>query len=247
MTKTLENKVALVTGASRGIGAAIAKKLAADGAAVAITYSASPDKANDVVAEIVKAGGKAVAIKADAGDEVAVRRAVNDTVSKLGGLDILVNNAGIAMMADIADFSVDDFDRMTNVNVKAIFVAVQESLKHMKSGGRIINIGSVMSETSIFPTASVYTMTKAAVAGLTRGLARDLGPRGITVNNVQPGPVATDMNPDDGAGAEAMKASIPLGRFGKTDEIGNVVAFLASPASSFVNGAQIRVDGGGTA
>lgn len=247
MTKTLENKVALVTGASRGIGAAIAKKLAADGAAVAITYSASPDKANDVVAEIVKAGGKAVAIKADAGDEVAVRRAVNDTVSKLGGLDILVNNAGIAMMADIADYSVDDFDRMINVNVRAIFVAVQESLKHMKSGGRIINIGSVMSETSIFPTASVYTMTKAAVAGLTRGLARDLGPRGITVNNVQPGPVATDMNPDDGAGADAMRASIPLGRFGKTDEIGNVVAFLASPASSFVNGAQIRVDGGGTA
>lgn len=247
MTKTLENKVALVTGASRGIGAAIAKKLAADGAAVAITYSASPDKANDVVAEIVKAGGKAVAIKADAGDEAAVRRAVNDTVSKLGGLDILVNNAGIAMMADIADYSVDDFDRMTNVNVRAIFVAVQESLKHMKSGGRIINIGSVMSETSIFPTASVYTMTKAAVAGLTRGLARDLGPRGITVNNVQPGPVATDMNPDDGAGADAMRASIPLGRFGKTDEIGNVVAFLASPASSFVNGAQIRVDGGGTA
>jgi len=219
----------------------------ADGAAVAITYSASPERANEVVAEIKASGGRAVAIKADAADEVAVRRAVAETVSTFGGLDILVNNAGIAMMGDIADVSVTDFDRMTNVNVKGVFVAVQESLKHMKSGGRIINIGSVMSETSIFPTASIYTMTKAAVAGLTRGLARDLGPRGITINNVQPGPIDTEMNPGDGPSADGLRATIPMGRFGKTDEIGNVVAFLASPAASFVNGAQIRVDGGGTA
>lgn len=247
MTKTLDNKVALVTGASRGIGAAIAKKLAADGAAVAITYSASPERANEVVTAIKVSGGRAVAIKADAADEVAVRKAVTETVSTFGGLDILVNNAGIAKMGDIADYSVEDFDRMNNVNVRAIFVAVQESLKHMKSGGRIINIGSVMSETSIFPTASVYTMTKGAVAGLTRGLARDLGPRGITINNVQPGPIDTEMSPSDGPTADGLRATIPMGRFGKTDEIGNVVAFLASPAASFVNGAQIRVDGGGTA
>lgn len=247
MTRPLENKVALVTGASRGIGAAIAKKLAEDGASVAITYSASPAKADDVVAAIKAAGGKAIAIKADAGDETAVRKAVNDTVGTFGGLDILVNNAGIAINADIAEYKTDDFDRMVNVNIKGIFIAVNEAVKHMKSGGRVINIGSVMSETSIFPTASIYTMTKAAVAGLTRGLARDLGARGITVNNVQPGPVDTDMNPADGPAGDAMRATIPLGRFGEGAEIGAVVSFLASSAASFVNGAQIRVDGGGTA
>lgn len=247
MTNTLTGKTAFVTGGSRGMGADIAKKLAALGANVALTYSSSPDKAEAVVQAIKAADGKAIAIKADSAKPADVEEAIQKTVSTFGGLDILVNNAGIYINADISDYAIEDFDRMVAVNVKGIFVAVQESLKHMKAGGRIINIGSVMSDYAIFPHASVYTMTKGAVAGLTRGLARDLGPKGITVNNVQPGPIDTDMNPADGPAGDMIRGMMPVGAYGKGSDIAHVVAFLASPDSSFITGAQIRVDGGATA
>lgn len=247
MTKTLEGKVALVTGGSRGMGADIAKKLAARGANVVLTYSASPDRAHEVVNAIKAVQGNAIAIKADSGKVEDIQQAIRRTVSTFGALDILVNNAGIMIKEDVAAYTMDDFDRMLDVNVKAIFVGAQEAVKHMKAGGRIINIGSIMSDYAIFPTASVYTMTKAAVAGLTRGLARDLGPRGITINNVQPGPVDTDMNPADGPAADMMRSMMPVGRFGTGADIAHVVAFLASPDSSFITGAQIHVDGGATA
>lgn len=244
MTQNLQNKVALVTGGSRGMGSDVAKKLASLGAAVAITYSASADKADKVVADIKAAGGKAIAIKADSGNVDDIKSAVTKVVTEFGGIDILVNNAGIMLGGEIQDYKLDDFDRMVAVNVKAVFVTVQEVLKHMKAGGRIVNIGSVMSDYAIFPTATVYTMTKAAVAGLTRGLARDLGPRSITVNNLQPGPIDTDMNPADGQGADMMRGMMPVGAFGKGSDIANAVAFFVSPESSFITGASLHVDGG---
>ncbi len=247
MTTPLQGKTALVTGASRGMGAAIAKRLAKDGANVAITYSASPDKADDVVKAIRDAGGNAFAIKADSGIEADVRAAVAKTVKEFGSLDILVNNAGIAPMGAPEEFSIADFDRILNVNVKGIFVAVQESLKHMKEGGRIVNIGSMMNDLALFPGASAYTMTKGAVAALTRGLARDLGPKGITINNVQPGPIDTDMNPADGAMADMLRGMVPLGRYGTGDDVANLVAFLVSPQAGFINGGQYHIDGGLTA
>lgn len=195
MSKVLTRKVALVTGGSRSIGAAIAKRLAADGAAVALTYGASPDKADAVVRTIEAVGGKALAICADAGDVAAVKAAVAKTVQAFGRLDILVNNAGMAIVKPVDELSLDDFDRIVAVNVKGLFVATQEAVRHMREGGRIINIGSINSDYVPYTGGSLYVLTKAAVAGLTKGLARDLGPRGITINNVQPGPTDTDMNP----------------------------------------------------
>lgn len=247
MTQQLHGKSALVTGGSRGIGAAIAQKLAAEGARVAITYTASPDKAEDVVRAIRAGGGDAFAIKADAGDEKAVRNAVTETVRKFGGIDILVNNAGISGKGVLEEITMEKFDRIVAVNIKGVFVAAQEAARHMKPGGRIINVGSMMSDLALFPNVSIYTMTKGAVAALTRGLARDLTPRGITVNNVQPGPVDTDMNPKDGPSGPGLRALVPAGRYGTGDEIAHVVAFLASDGASFVSGAQIHVDGALTA
>lgn len=244
MIKKLDGKTALVTGGSRGIGAAIAERLAADGAHVAITYSASPDKANEVVAKIKAAGGKAVAFKADSGNVDQVKSVVAEAAKALGSIDILVNNAGIGTMGTIDTFSLDDFDRIVNVNVKGLFVATQEALKHMGKGGRVINIGSVMSDFSIFPGASVYTMTKSAVSGLTRGLARELGARGITINNVQPGPIDTDMNPADSEMAAVLAAGTALGHYGKAADIGSLVSYLASPEASFITGAGLLADGG---
>jgi 3-oxoacyl-[acyl-carrier protein] reductase len=212
--QALKGKVALVTGASRSIGAAIAKRLAADGAAVALTYSASPDKAAGVVRAIEAAGGKALAVHADAGDAAAVRAAVDKTAQTFGRLDILVNNAGIAIIKPVDELSLDDFDRISAINVKGVVVATQAAVRHMGEGGRIINIGSVDADRMPFGGGSVYTMTKAAVAGLTRGLARDLGQRGITVNTVQPGPVDTDMNPATGLFAETLnRRTSPPPRF----------------------------------
>jgi 3-oxoacyl-[acyl-carrier protein] reductase len=188
MNKTLLGKVAFVTGGSRGIGAAIAKRLAEDGAAVAITYASARQKAEDVVKAIEAAGGRGLAIATDSADAEALKSAVGKTVETFGRLDVLVNSAGIAMVAPIEEFSLADFDRMVAVNIRGAFVAVQEVSRHMGEGGRIIIIGSVNADRMPFAGGSVYAMTKAAVAGFTRGLARDLGPRGITVNNVQPGP-----------------------------------------------------------
>jgi 3-oxoacyl-[acyl-carrier protein] reductase len=244
MPKTLEGKVALVTGGSRGIGAAIAKRLGADGASVALTYASAQGKADDVVKAIEAGGGHALAIRADSADVQAVRGAVAETVRAFGRLDVLVSSAGIMTMAPLDQFSIDDFDRMVAVNIRAAFVAAQEAARHMGEGGRIIHIGSVNADRMPFAGGSVYAMTKAAIAGLTRGLARDLGPRGITVNNVQPGPVNTDMNPSDGAFAESLKGLMAVNRYGRGEEIAAMVAYLAGPDAGFVTGASLTIDGG---
>jgi 3-oxoacyl-[acyl-carrier protein] reductase len=242
--KNLAGKVALVTGGSRSIGAAIAKRLAADGAAVSITYSASPEKANEVVKAIESAGGKALAIQADAADEKAVRASVTKTVSAFGGIDILVNNAGTLAIAPIDEFKIEDFDKMIAVNVRGLFVATQEASKHLRDGGRIINIGSTNSERMPFAGGSVYALTKGAVAAFTKGLARDLGSRNITVNNIQPGPVNTDMNPDNGEFAAGMKNIMALKRYGHAEEIAGMVSYLAGPEGSYITGAGLLIDGG---
>ena len=247
LTHPLTGKVALVTGGSRSIGAAIARKLAADGAAVAITYSASPDRAAQVVADIEAAGGKAVAIEADAGNPEAVRAAVAQTVSTFGGIDILVNNAGVAINAPLDDYKFEDYERMVAVNVTGVFVATQEAVRHMTPGGRIIHIGSSMTRYAAFPTASVYTLTKGAITGFNRSLVRDLGPKGITVNTVHPGPTDTDMNPANGPVAAIVGPGMAIGRYGQPSEIASVVAFLASPDAAFVTGADVVADGGLTA
>jgi 3-oxoacyl-[acyl-carrier protein] reductase len=237
MSQPLSGKIALVTGGSRGIGAAIVRRLSSDGADVAFTYSASGDKAKAIVAEIEAKGANALAIKADSADPKAVQDAVDETVSTFGGIDILVNSAGILML------NPEDFDRMFAVNVRAVFAGTQAAARHMKAGGRIITIGSIVAERSGFPTSSVYSMTKGAVAAMTRGLARDLGPRGITVNTIQPGPTATDMNSNE-ASHEMLKQLMALGRIGEDKEIASFTAYLASREASFITGASLTIDGG---
>src|SRR5215471_7825676 len=204
MNHNLKNKRALVTGGSRGIGAAIVKRLANEGADVALTYSNSPDRANEVVKSSQALGVKSLAIQADSADANAVTTAVDRTAAELGGLDILVNNAGIAIMAPVDEFKLEDFDRILAINVRAVFVAIRAASKHMKEGGRIINIGSTNADRMPFAGGAVYAMSKSALQGLVQGAARDLGARGITVNNVQPGPVDTDMNPARGDFAETL-------------------------------------------
>jgi len=240
----LAGKVALVTGGSRSIGAAITQKLAADGAAVAFTYASSSKQAEELVKTIKSAGGKALAIQADNADVAAVRNAVAESVKAFGRLDTLANNAGTLVIKPIDDLTVEDFDRIVAVNVRGAFVATQEAVRHMRDGGRIINMGSCNSDYVPFGGGSLYAMTKSAIAGLTKGWARDLGPRGITVVNVQPGPTNTDMNPDSGEFAKQAKSYTALQRYAQPDEIANFVAWLASPAASYVTGAGLRIDGG---
>ena len=244
MSKKLEGKIALITGGSRGIGAAIAKRLAEDGASVAVTYSKGADAAASIVKEIERVGGKAVAIQADAADADAVRKAVETTVEIFGRLDVLVNNAGTAIATAVEETTLDDFDRLFAVNVRGAFVATQAALKHIKSGGRIIMIGSCLGERVFMPGMAPYSATKGAIKMFAQGLARELGARGITVNNIQPGPIDTDLNPASGEWAAGQKAAVPLDRYGHTDEVAALVAFVAGPESSYINGANLTVDGG---
>lgn len=244
MAKQLAGRAALVTGGSRGIGAAIAKRLALEGADVAITFASAQKKADETVRAIEAEGVRGLAVRADSADAGAVKHAVDHTVKTLGRLDILVNNAGALVIAPVDKFTLEDFDRMVAVNIRGVFAAAQEASRHMGEGGRIINIGSVNADHIHFAGGAVYAMTKAAVAGLTRGLARDLGPRAITVNNVQPGPTATDMNPAEGEFAEGMKSMLALGRYADTGEIAALVAYLAGPEAGFITGASVTIDGG---
>jgi 3-oxoacyl-[acyl-carrier protein] reductase len=240
----LTGKVALVTGGSRGIGAAIAKRLAGDGASVAITYSKGADAAASIVEAIERAGGKAIAIQADAADADAVRNAVERTVTTFGRLDVLVNNAGTIIPMRVEETTLSDFDRVFAVNVRGTFVATKAALKHMKAGGRIIMIGSCVGERVMLPGFAPYSATKGAIKMFTQGLARELGTRGITVNNVQPGPIDTDLNPASGEWAVGQKAVVALDRYGHVDEVAALVAFVAGPESSFITGANLTVDGG---
>jgi 3-oxoacyl-[acyl-carrier protein] reductase len=242
--KHLEGKVALITGGSRGIGAAIAKRLAADGANVAITYTKGADAAASVVKEIERAGRKAIAIQADAADADAVKAAVEKTVTTFGRLDILVNNAGTAVPKRFEETTLEELDRLMDINVRGVFVATQAALKHMKSGGRIISIGSAVGERALTPGLVPYSATKGAVKMFTQGLSREVASRGITVNNVQPGPIDTDTNPATGEWAVPQKAFTALGRYGHVDEVAALVAFVAGPESSYITGANLNVDGG---
>ncbi|MER7608955.1 3-oxoacyl-ACP reductase family protein [Nocardioides sp. NPDC127503] len=244
MNKQQTGRTGLVTGGSRGIGAAIVRRLAADGAQVAFTYAASKDRAEELAAQVTAAGGQALAIEADNADPKAVQAAVARTVAEFGGLDILVNNAGAAVMLPVADLPLAAFDRMIAVNVRGAFTAVQAAVPHLGDGGRIIMIGSVNAHRAPYPGLSGYSASKAAVAGLTRALARELGPRGITVNNIQAGPTDTDMNPADGRFADMLHRIMPLGRHAEPADIASAVAYLASPEASFVTGTNWDVDGG---
>ena len=240
----LANKVAPVTGGSRGIGAAIAMRLAADGASVAITYAKDFGAASAVVTAIENGGGKAIAIQADAADAEAVKNAVEKSIAAFGRLDVLVNNAGTAIPKTFEETTLEEMDRILAINVRGVFVTTQAALKHMKDGGRIINIGSAMGERVQTPGLVPYSATKGAVKIFTQGLSREVGSRGITVNNVQPGPIDTDLNPASGDWAVPQKAATALDRYGRVEEIAAMVAFEAGPESSYITGANLTVDGG---
>jgi 3-oxoacyl-[acyl-carrier protein] reductase len=243
-TNTNNNKVALVTGASRGIGAAIAKRLAADGATIAITYSKGADAAAAVVKAIEAAGGKALAIQADAADPKAVKNAVEKTVATFGRLDILVNNAGTAIPKPFEEATLEELDHVIDLNLRGVFIATQAALKHIGEGGRIITIGSCVGERNFTPGLAAYAATKGAVKMFVQGLAREVGTRGITVNNVQPGPIDTDLNPAAGDWAAPQIANTALKRYGHVDEVAALVAFVAGPSASYITGTSLTVDGG---
>jgi 3-oxoacyl-[acyl-carrier protein] reductase len=242
--KKLAGKVAVVTGSSRGIGASIAKRLAADGAKVGITYSKGADAAASVVKEIEEAGGKAIAIQADATDAAAVKAAIEKTVGAFGRLDILVNNAGTAIPKPFEDATLEELDHMIDLNFRGVLIATQAALKHIKDGGRIISIGSCVGERTMTPGLAAYSATKAAVKLFTQGLSREVGARAITVNNVQPGPIDTDLNPAGGDWATPQIANTALKRYGHVDDIAALVAFVAGPEASYITGASLTCDGG---
>jgi 3-oxoacyl-[acyl-carrier protein] reductase len=241
MTHTLQKKVALVTGGARGIGAAIVRRLSEEGATVVFTYSRSAERAEALAAELNASGRSVLALQADAADSSAVSAAVQTTIERYGRIDILVNNAGVLIPIVIDEVEMSDFEQQFAVNVRGVFVATRDAVRHMKDGGRIIMIGSVAAERAGFAGYSIYGMTKAAISAFTRGLARDLGPRGITVNTIQPGPTASDMT----AGMEdAITPLVAVGRMGKDIELAALAAFLAGPEAAFITGATLTHDGG---
>jgi len=246
-TLSLSGKVALVTGGSRGIGAGIVRRLAGEGAAVAFTYAGGEEPARALVAELTAQGGKLLAIRADSADAAEVERSVAQTVEAFGSLDILVNNAAVLLAGELTAVSPADLDRMLAVNVRAPVIATQAALRHMREGGRIINIGSVNSEFAPFAGVSIYALTKGGISGFTHGLARELGARGITINNVQPGPVDTDMNPAGGPFSKQLTSLIAVQRYGRVSEVAGLIAYLASPEAAYITGADLKVDGGITA
>ena len=241
--RKLTGKVAMVFGGSRGIGAAAAQRLAREGANVGLTYVSAPDKAADTVRAIEEEGRTGLAIKADSADPTAIRDAVTQAVAQLGRLDIVVVNAGILRHNDLRAVSLQELDLMLNVNVRGVFLAIQAAAAHLSEGGRVITIGSNTAVRSGYPGSSVYAMTKAAVAVMVKGIAVDLAPRGITVNNIQPGPTLTDMT----AGfIDSITPAIPLKRVGGPDEIAGLVAYLASEESGYMTGSSLTIDGGMT-
>jgi 3-oxoacyl-[acyl-carrier protein] reductase len=244
MSKSLTGKVAFINGGSRGIGAATAARLARDGATVAIGYNSSEEAAHAVAEDIRAAGGEAFAIHADAADPASLRNAIDSVAKRFGRLDILVNSAGVLRIGPVDQFSLEDFDQTLAVNVRAVFVAAKAAVEHMGDGGRVINIGSTNAVRMPFAGGAAYAMSKAALTGLVKGLARDLGPRGITVNNVSPGPVDTDMNPESAEFGAALHGLMAIPRHGKPDEIAAMVSYLAGPEAAFVTGADLLIDGG---
>ncbi len=240
----LKDKVVLVTGGSRGIGAAIAKRLASEGADVAITYVKDAEAAAKVTKEIEKTGRKALAVQADAANTEAVRSAVEQTAKALGRIDVLVNNAGTAVPNSFENATLNEIDRMIDINVRGVLVATQAALKHMPDGGRIISIGSCVGERNLTPGLTAYAATKGAVKMFTQSLAREVGSRDITVNNIQPGPIDTDLNPASGDWAPSQVVNTALKRYGKVDEVADLVAFVASPAAAYITGANLTIDGG---
>ncbi len=241
---TLSGKSALVTGASRGIGAAIARRLAADGASVAITYTKGADAAAKVVNDIERDGGKAIAIQADATDVKAVTAAVERTVATFGRLDVLVNNAGTAIPKPFEETTLDEMDRVIDLNLRGVFIATQAALRQMRDGGRIITIGSCVGERMMTPGLVAYAATKGAVKMFTQGLSREVGARRITVNNIQPGPIDTDLNPATGDWATPQITNTALKRYGNVEDIAEMVAFIAGPRAAYITGASLTVDGG---
>ncbi|KJV35844.1 oxidoreductase [Luteibacter yeojuensis] len=243
----LNGKRALVTGGSRGIGAAIALALAENGADVALTYQAAADKAHAVVGAIERQGRRGVAIKADSADPAAITRAVDEVVGAFGGFDILVNSAAVGLGGLIADLDLDDYQRLMDVNVRAPVLFAKAAIPYLGSGGRIITIGSALGERVPFPGITAYAMSKAALTSFTRGLSRELGPSGITVNLVQPGATNTDANPADGEAADFQRGLTSLGRYAEPRDIAHAVVFLASPAAAMITGATLTADGGAIA
>jgi 3-oxoacyl-[acyl-carrier protein] reductase len=244
MSKKLANKIALVTGGSRGIGAAIAKRLADDGAKVAITYTRGADAAAAVVKSIERTGGNAIAIQADALDAAAVRAAIGKAVATFGGLDIFVNNAGTAIPKKFEETTEEELNSVIDLNIRGAFIATQAALKHMNNNGRIVLIGSCVGERMMTPGLVSYSATKGAIKMFAQGLSREVGDRGITVNNIQPGPIDTDLNPAAGEWAVPQKAMTALNRYGTVDEVAALVGFVASPDASYITGASLTVDGG---
>ncbi|WP_327393137.1 3-oxoacyl-ACP reductase FabG [Streptomyces sp. NBC_01186] len=243
-TPSLHGKVALVTGGSRGIGAAVAQRLAAEGAQVALTYDTNAERAKETAERIEKNDGRAWTVRANLTDAESIRAAVDGTVAEFGRLDIVVNNAGTGTGGPLEEVELAELDRVLTVNVRGAYLVAQTAASQLAEGGRIINLGSCIADRVPFPGMTLYATSKAAITGLTQGLARELGPRGITVNQVAPGPTDTDMNPANGEGAESQAALTSLGRYGTPEEVAHTVAHLATDGASYITGASFAVDGG---